>query len=54
MTTRGLSTAVKKAKAYLQRNPNTEGPALAKKFGINLSTVYRSDWWKNRQKKDTV
>lgn len=48
VTPRGPSTATKQAKAYLKKNPEIEGAALARKFGLNLSTVYRSAWWKDR------
>ncbi|MBV8060804.1 MAG: hypothetical protein JO253_04680 [Alphaproteobacteria bacterium] len=45
-TKRGISTAVKQAIAYLKKNPETEGSELARRFGINVATVYRSKWWK--------
>jgi hypothetical protein len=43
---RGPSQAVKDAKAFLKDNPGTTATFLAVKFGLNLSTIYRSDWWK--------
>ena len=47
-TRRGPSTATKQAQAYLKKNPMAEGAFLARKFGLNLSTVYRAAWWKTR------
>lgn len=45
---RGPSAAVVKAAAYLQKNPASTAPELAKKFGINEATIYRAPWYKNR------
>jgi DNA-binding MurR/RpiR family transcriptional regulator len=47
--TRGLSQAATKAANYARKNPDITAAELAKKFGLNQSTVYRSDWWKNRR-----
>lgn len=48
---KGLSTAAKKAAAYAEKHPGElNAEQLAKKFGLHPSTVYRADWWKNRQK----
>lgn len=49
-TRRGPSAASIDAAKYLAKNPGTEALALAKKFNINITTVYRSAWWKNRDK----
>lgn len=48
---RGPSQAALKAKAYAQKHPELNAEQLAKKFGINPTTVYRSDWWRNRASK---
>lgn len=50
-TKRGPSQAVKDAKAFLLAAPDTSAQFLAIKFGINLSTIYRSDWWKEAKVK---
>lgn len=47
-TRRGPSAASIDAAKYLAKNPGTEALTLAKKFKINITTVYRSAWWKNR------
>jgi hypothetical protein len=47
---RGPSQAVKDAKAFLTAAPETSAQFLSIKFGINLSTIYRSDWWKELKK----
>lgn len=44
--TRGPSQAVKEATEYLKLHPGTSADILAIKFGLNITTVYRSDWWK--------
>lgn len=47
---RGPSQAALKAKAYALKHPDKlTAEQLAKKFGINPTTVYRSDWWKGRK-----
>jgi DNA-binding MarR family transcriptional regulator len=46
---RGPSEAVKSAKRYLAANPDITGSELAHKFKIDLSTIYRSSWWKTRK-----
>lgn len=48
---RGPSQSVKDAKAFLLAAPDTSAQFLAIKFGINLSTIYRSDWWKEAKQK---
>lgn len=45
---RGLSQAATKAAAYCRKHPDVKGPEVARKFGLNLTTVYRSAWWKQR------
>jgi len=48
---RGLSDAARRAKAYLEKNPGKlSGKELAKKFGLDPATVYRSQWWKDCNK----
>lgn len=48
---KGLTLAAKKAAAYAAKHPGElNAEQLAKKFGLHPSTVYRADWWKNRQK----
>lgn len=48
---KGLTLAAKKAAAYVLKHPNEmNAEQIAKKFGLHPSTVYRSDWWKSRQK----
>jgi hypothetical protein len=49
MMPRGRSQAALKAEAYARKNPDITAEDLAKKFGLNPATVYRSDWWKNRR-----
>lgn len=44
--TRGPSQAVKEAHEYLKLHPATPADVLAIKFGLNISTIYRSGWWK--------
>jgi hypothetical protein len=49
--TRGLSEAAKKARDYVHKHPGKlNGTQLAKKFGLDPVTVYRSEWWKTRPK----
>lgn len=49
---KGMTTAAKKAAAYVQKHPHElNAEQIAKKFGIHPSTVYRSDWWKSRPAK---
>lgn len=51
-TRRGPSAAALSAAKYLAKNPGTDAMTLAKKFKINITTVYRSAWWKNRNAQD--
>lgn len=44
---RGPSTASKKAARYLSTHPTATARQLAVKFGLNITTIYRSAWWKN-------
>jgi hypothetical protein len=44
------SAAAEKAAAYLKANPGTTAMELAKKFGLSLSAVVASKYWKGRQK----
>jgi DNA-binding MarR family transcriptional regulator len=54
-TKRGLSDAARRAKAYLEKNPGKlSGKELAKKFGLDPATVYRSQWWKDASKEAPV
>ena len=46
MGKRGKSQAVKDAMAHLAANPTATAQFLAVKFGLNISTIYRSNWWK--------
>lgn len=46
---RGPSKAAIKASQYLGRNPNVTARQLADRFGIDVTTVRRSAWWKNRE-----
>ncbi len=48
MGKRGESQAVKDAKAHLAANPGATAQYLATRFGLNITTVYRSEWWKKR------
>lgn len=50
MNKRGPSQAVKDAKAFLAANPSTTANHLSVKFGLNIATIYRSVWWKSRNK----
>lgn len=50
MGKRGKSQAVKDAMAHLAANPTATAEFLAVKFGLNITTIYRADWWKNRAK----
>lgn len=45
---RGPTKAVKKAAAHVGKHPNITAAEVAKKFGLDVSTVYRAEWWKNR------
>lgn len=38
---RGVAKSTEKAEAWLQKNPQAKPADVAKKFGINPSTVYR-------------
>lgn len=44
--TRGQSSSSKAAERHLEKYPGTPAKELAKKFKIDLSTIYRSAWWK--------
>lgn len=46
---RGPSAASKKAAKYLSKHPNTTAQELAEKFGVNVTTIYRSAWWKGHR-----
>lgn len=48
---RGPSKACAKAGEYHAKHPEMPLPELAKKFGIDLSTIYRSNWWKAAKSK---
>lgn len=48
---RGPTNAVKLAQMYLEKNPETSAKFLAVKFGIDTSTIYRSDFWKDNQER---
>lgn len=43
---RSQSQATLKAAEYLKRNPGTPAYKLAQKFGVDVTTIYRSPWWK--------
>jgi len=43
---RRQTSAAAAAERYLKSNPETPAAALAKKFKIALTTVYRAPWWK--------
>jgi len=43
---RGPSSASERAKNYFKQHPETSGPELAKRFKIDVTTVYRAKWWK--------
>lgn len=45
---RGPSKASKDAAKFLGKNPDATAQLLAEKFGLNVTTIYRSAWWKNR------
>lgn len=48
---KGLTMAAKLAAAYVAKHPGAlNAEQIAKKFKLHPSTVYRSDWWKNRVK----
>lgn len=44
------SAAAEKAATYLKANPGTTAMELAKKFGLSLSAVVASKYWKGRIK----
>ncbi len=48
--TRGPSKAAQDAEKHLAKNPETKAADLARKFGIDVSTVMRAPWWKTRAK----
>lgn len=48
---RGPTNAVKLAQMYLERHPEASAKFLAVKFGIDTSTIYRSDFWKENQQR---
>lgn len=48
--TRGQSSSSKAAERHLEKYPGTPAKELAKKFKIDLSTIYRSVWWKDKSK----
>lgn len=50
---RGPSQAAIKAAEYVKKHPGIKGPELAKRFGLNLTTVYRAAWWKARPTTDS-
>lgn len=41
--------AVKKAAAHVKKYPGITAAQLAAKFGLDVSTVYRAEWWKKRE-----
>lgn len=48
---KGLSGAAKSAAAWVAKHPGQlNAEQIAKKFKLHPSTVYRSAWWKNREK----
>lgn len=51
MAQRGKSQAVKDAIAHLAANPSATAQFLSVKFGLNIATIYRSDWWKQAKSK---
>lgn len=52
---KGMTAAAKKASAYVLKHPGEmNAEQIAKKFGLHPSTVYRSEWWKQRQKTPTA
>jgi len=44
------SAAAEKAAIYLKANPGTTAMELARKFGLSLSAVVASKYWKERTK----
>lgn len=47
---RAATQASIKAAEYLAKHPETEASFLAKKFGLDRSSIYRMQWWKDNQK----
>lgn len=47
---RGQSKAVIDAGKWFAKNPEARAAEIAAKFGIDVSTVTRSEWWKTRAK----
>lgn len=52
--TRGPSQAVKDAQEYLRAHPEATVKFLAVKFGLDIATIYRSSWWKDRPRAEGV
>lgn len=47
---RGPSKAAQSAEKYFKLHPDTEAAALAKRFRVDVSTIYRAAWYKARKK----
>lgn len=43
---RGPSAALVKAEKYASKHPQSNAVELAKKFGLDQATIYRSAWYK--------
>jgi len=48
---RTQSSKADKAERMLKKNPLITAPELARKTGLNITTIYRSKWWKEAKGK---
>ena len=47
---RGPSSGSKRAAKYFAEHPDATAKELAKKFAIDLTTIYRATWWQAAKK----
>lgn len=45
---RTQSAKADKAEKLLKQDPNISGADLARKTGLNITTIYRASWWIKR------
>lgn len=50
---RPISKQAYKAQRLLAANPGITGAELARKTGLNITSIYRASWWKNKPKEKT-
>lgn len=46
---RPISKQAEKAQRLLEKNPAISGAELARKTGLNVTSIYKAHWWKKHK-----